>query len=86
MLELKLSLQALELSLIVSLQPLIGAIAAGCCTVLKLSEIAPHYSALLSELTPKYLGSSVFKIVLGSVPETTELLELQCTLLCASHR
>jgi hypothetical protein len=28
----------------------------------------------------------VFKIVLGSVPETTELLELQCTLLCASHR
>ncbi|KAJ7301168.1 aldehyde dehydrogenase [Mycena albidolilacea] len=63
--------------LILSLQPLIGAIAAGCCAVLKLSEIAPHYSALLSELAPKYLGSSAFKIVLGSVPGAAELLELQ---------
>jgi aldehyde dehydrogenase (NAD+) len=64
--------------MILSLQPLIGAIAAGCCAVLKPSEIAPHYSALLSELAPKYLNSNAFKIVLGGVPQTTKLLELQC--------
>ncbi|KAK7050260.1 aldehyde dehydrogenase, partial [Favolaschia claudopus] len=60
-----------------SLQPLIGAIAAGCCAVLKPSEISPHYSALLATLTPRYLDSKAFRIVLGGVPETTKLLELQ---------
>ncbi|KAJ7780455.1 aldehyde dehydrogenase [Mycena olivaceomarginata] len=63
--------------LILSLQPLTGAIAAGCCAVLKPSEIVPHYSALLSELAPKYLDSNAFKIVLGSVSKTTKLLGLQ---------
>ncbi|KAJ7776098.1 aldehyde dehydrogenase [Mycena metata] len=63
--------------MILSLQPLVGAIAAGCCAVIKPSEIAPHYSTLLSELAPKYLESSAFRVVLGGVPETTKLLELQ---------
>ncbi|KAJ7718540.1 aldehyde dehydrogenase [Mycena metata] len=63
--------------MILSLQPLLGAIAAGCCAVIKPSEIAPHYSTLLSELAPKYLESSAFRVVLGGVSETTKLLELQ---------
>ncbi|KAJ7146893.1 aldehyde dehydrogenase [Mycena epipterygia] len=60
-----------------SLQPLLGAIAAGCCAVVKPSEISPHYSALLSKLVPKYLDSRAYRVVLGGVPEITKLLELQ---------
>jgi acyl-CoA reductase-like NAD-dependent aldehyde dehydrogenase len=70
--------------LVLGLQPLIGAIAAGCCAVLKPSEISPHSSALLAELFPKYLNPDAYRVVLGAIPETTKLLELQCTvfLLC----
>ncbi|KAG6331416.1 hypothetical protein ID866_7675 [Astraeus odoratus] len=60
-----------------SFQPLIGAIAAGCCAVVKLSEAVPHFSKLMAELFPKYLDSSAYRIVNGAVPETTKLLELQ---------
>lgn len=63
---------------ILSLQPLYGAIAAGCCAVIKPSEFAPHYSALLAKLVPKYLDNEAFRVVEGAVPEITRLLELQC--------
>ncbi|KAJ7770949.1 aldehyde dehydrogenase family 3 member B1-like protein, partial [Mycena maculata] len=69
--------------IILSLQPLVGAIAAGCCAVLKPSEISLSYSTLLADLAPKYLDPSAFQIVLGGVPETTKLLELQCKSLLA---
>lgn len=62
---------------ILTLQPLLGAIAAGCCAVVKPSEVAPNYAALLYDLLPKYLDSSAFRVVMGGVPETTKLLELQ---------
>ncbi|KAJ6540724.1 aldehyde dehydrogenase [Mycena capillaripes] len=63
--------------LVLSLQPLLGAISAGCCAVVKPSEIVPHYSELVAELFPKYLDSNAYRVVLGAVPETTKLLELQ---------
>ncbi|XP_006455963.1 hypothetical protein AGABI2DRAFT_195248 [Agaricus bisporus var. bisporus H97] len=63
--------------LILSLQPLYGAIAAGCCAVIKTSEIAPHYSSLLAQLLPKYLDTDAYRVVEGAVPEITRLLELQ---------
>ncbi|KAJ7662865.1 aldehyde dehydrogenase [Mycena rosella] len=63
--------------LVLSLQPFIGAIAAGCCAVLKPSEVSPHNSALLAELFPKYMDPDAYRVVLGAVPETTKLLELQ---------
>ncbi|KAF9446190.1 aldehyde dehydrogenase [Macrolepiota fuliginosa MF-IS2] len=62
---------------ILSLQPLYGAIAAGCCAVIKTSEIAPHYSALLAKILPKYLDNNAYRVVEGAVPEVTRLLELQ---------
>lgn len=65
--------------LTLSLQPLYGAIAAGCCAVIKTSEIAPSFSSTLAELLPKYLDNDAFKVIEGSVPEITRLLELQCT-------
>jgi aldehyde dehydrogenase (NAD+) len=64
--------------MILTLQPLLGAIASGCCAVIKPSEIAPNYAGMLANLLPKYLDSSAYRVVLGEVQETTKLLELQC--------
>jgi len=55
--------------------PLIGAIAAGNCAVLKPSELAPATSALIAELIPKYLDNDCFAVVEGAVAETQVLLE-----------
>ncbi|KAF9477627.1 aldehyde dehydrogenase [Pholiota conissans] len=63
--------------MILSLQPLYGAIAAGCCTLLKLSEIAPHYASFIAENLPKYLDKDAFRVALGGVPEITKILELK---------
>ncbi|KAF8166014.1 aldehyde dehydrogenase [Crassisporium funariophilum] len=63
--------------IILSLQPLYGAISGGCCAVIKPSEIAPHYASFLAETLPKYLDQSAFRVVLGAVPEITKLLELK---------
>lgn len=65
--------------MVLSLQPLYGAISAGCCALLKLSEIAPHYASYIAENLPKYLDNSAFCVVLGGVPEITKILELKCT-------
>jgi len=43
--------------------------------VLKPSEVAPATSALLAELIPLYLDTSVIRVVQGGVAETTALLE-----------
>lgn len=57
------------------LVPLIGAIAAGNCAVLKPSEVAPTVSALIAKWIPKYLDRKAVQVVEGSVPETTALLQ-----------
>ena len=56
------------------LSPLIGAVAAGNCCLLKPSEIAAETSALLATLLPKYLDTSCIRVFEGGVAETTELL------------
>jgi len=63
--------------MILTFQPLIGAIAAGCTAVLKPSELVPTFSQLLEEIVPKYLDPNVCRVVNGAVPETSKLLELQ---------
>ncbi|XP_022850277.1 aldehyde dehydrogenase-like [Olea europaea var. sylvestris] len=60
---------------LLSLDPVIGAIAAGNAVVLKPSEIAPATSAALSKLLGEYMDTSAVKVVEGAVPETTALLE-----------
>merc|ERR1719204_2748803 len=55
--------------------PLIGALAAGNCVVIKPSEIAPHCSALFAKLIGQYLSPDVVRVVEGSIPETTALLK-----------
>jgi aldehyde dehydrogenase (NAD+) len=54
--------------------PVIGAIAAGNCVVIKPSEVAARSSAILAELVPKYLDPDAVRVVEGGVPETTALL------------
>ena len=55
--------------------PLVGAIAAGNCALLKPSEVTPHTSAALASMLPKYLDSDAIVLVEGAVAETTALLE-----------
>jgi aldehyde dehydrogenase (NAD+) len=56
------------------LSPLIGAIAAGNCVVLKPSEVAVRTSALLGRLIPQYLDTDAIATIEGGVDETTALL------------
>ncbi|WWD20892.1 hypothetical protein CI109_105370 [Kwoniella shandongensis] len=58
-----------------ALNPLIGAIAAGCPAVIKASEHAPSSAALLAEIMPRYLDPEGYAVVVGAVDETTRLLE-----------
>jgi aldehyde dehydrogenase (NAD+) len=55
--------------------PLVGAVAAGNCAIMKPSEITTHTSAALAAILPRYLDKDAFAVVEGGVPETTELLE-----------
>jgi aldehyde dehydrogenase (NAD+) len=57
------------------LSPLVGAIAAGNCALLKPSEVTPHTSALLAKLVREYLDPDAIALVEGAVDETTALLE-----------
>ncbi|KAL2609960.1 hypothetical protein R1flu_028533 [Riccia fluitans] len=57
-----------------TLEPLIGALSAGNCAVVKPSEVAPHTSALITRCLPKYVDPDAVKVIEGGVSETTELL------------
>jgi aldehyde dehydrogenase (NAD+) len=56
------------------LVPLVGAIAAGNCAVLKPSEITPAMSDLFARRLPDYLDRESVQVVEGGVAETTALL------------
>ncbi|KAM5247400.1 aldehyde dehydrogenase family 3 member B2-like [Ctenodactylus gundi] len=58
-----------------TLVPLVGAIAAGNCVVLKPSEISKGTEKVLAEVLPRYLDQSCFAVVLGGPEETQQLLE-----------
>jgi aldehyde dehydrogenase (NAD+) len=57
------------------LGPLVGALAAGNCVVLKPSELSPKASQLLARIVPKYLDSDAVRVVEGGVAKTGELLD-----------
>jgi len=58
-----------------SLAPLLPAIAAGNCAVVKPSEIAPATASAISQLLPKYMDQACIRVVEGGIPETTALLK-----------
>ncbi|CAJ1065966.1 aldehyde dehydrogenase%2C dimeric NADP-preferring-like isoform X1 [Xyrichtys novacula] len=61
----------------VTLQPLIGAIAAGNAAVVKPSELSECSSLLLRALLPRYLDKDLYPVVTGGVSETQDLLRLR---------
>jgi len=58
-----------------TLVPVAAAIGAGNCVIIKPSEISPHCAKFMAEKIPKYLDNDCYQVVLGGVPETTELLK-----------
>ncbi|XP_048342413.1 aldehyde dehydrogenase family 3 member B1 [Sphaerodactylus townsendi] len=58
-----------------TLIPMVGAIAAGNCVLLKPSEISKCSEKLLSEVLPSYLDPDTFAVVTGGPEPTTRLLE-----------
>eukprot|EP00927_Polykrikos_kofoidii_P081193 TRINITY_DN7837_c0_g1_i2.p1 TRINITY_DN7837_c0_g1~~TRINITY_DN7837_c0_g1_i2.p1 ORF type:complete len:465 (+),score=94.57 TRINITY_DN7837_c0_g1_i2:49-1395(+) len=55
-------------------QPLVAAIVAGNCAVMKPSEMSPHCAALIQSLVERYLDPDCFRVVQGAIPESTALL------------
>ena len=58
-----------------TLQPLVAAISAGNCAVIKPLEVSPATGEVIARYLPEYLDRKAFSVVLGAVPETTALLE-----------
>jgi aldehyde dehydrogenase (NAD+) len=57
------------------LQPLVAAITAGCCAILKPSELAPACQALLVDMVPKYLDNEAIRVVTAGPVEMGFILE-----------
>jgi aldehyde dehydrogenase (NAD+) len=56
------------------LSPLVGALAAGNCAVLKPSELTPNTSTALAELVPQYMDRDTVAIMAGGADTCTALL------------
>ena len=56
------------------LVPLVGALAAGNCAVIKPSELAPATSSFLAAALPRYLDADCVQVVEGGISESTALL------------
>ena len=59
---------------LLTLVPLVGALAGGNACIVKPSELAPATADLLARLLPRYLDRRAVRVVPGGVPETTALL------------
>jgi len=59
------------------LAPLVGAIAAGNCAIIKPSELAPHSSALLKQLVERYLDPNAYAVIEGESDVAAALLSGQ---------
>src|SRR5438270_12480718 len=63
--------------LMLTLSPLVAAIAAGNCAVINPSEVSAATSDDVARFIPQYLDWHAFSVVLGVVLETTAALEPQ---------
>ncbi|XP_040919289.1 aldehyde dehydrogenase family 3 member B1 [Toxotes jaculatrix] len=55
--------------------PMVGAIAAGNCAIIKPSEVSAATDSLMAELIPKYLSQDCYAVVRGGAEETKALLQ-----------
>ncbi len=58
-----------------TLGPLVGALAAGCCAIVKPSEVSAATSHAIARLLPQYVEPDAVAVVEGGVDETRALLE-----------
>merc|ERR1712232_204388 len=70
-----LNISAWNAPMILSMHPLVPALAAGNCMVIKPSEMSPHCAEVLEYIVNNYLDTDCVKVVHGAVIETTALLE-----------
>ncbi|XP_044106570.1 aldehyde dehydrogenase, dimeric NADP-preferring [Neovison vison] len=59
----------------VTIQPMVGAIAAGNAVVTKPSELSENMANLLATIVPQYLDRDLYPVITGGIPETTEVLK-----------
>ncbi|KAG8528814.1 uncharacterized protein KY384_006503 [Bacidia gigantensis] len=57
--------------------PLLAAVTAGCCVLLKPSEVAVACQDVMAEIVPKYLDQEAIRIVTGGVSEMTAVLKMK---------
>eukprot|EP00924_Labyrinthula_sp_SR-Ha-C_P010448 augustus_masked-scaffold_79-processed-gene-0.4-mRNA-1 protein AED:0.06 eAED:0.06 QI:0/-1/0/1/-1/1/1/0/508 len=57
------------------LDPMLEAIAAGNCVLIKPSEVSANTCEAVSKIFPKYFDKQAIQVVTGGVPETTALLK-----------
>ena len=57
------------------LQPLVAAIAAGCCAVIKPSDMAVHTQNLIADILPRYLDQEAYRVVTAGPKEMAYILD-----------
>tara|TARA_R110002126_G_scaffold13356_2_gene58089 strand:+ start:9130 stop:10503 length:1374 start_codon:yes stop_codon:yes gene_type:complete len=62
--------------ILLALQPLVGAIAAGNTAILKPSELTPNTSSLLEKLISENFDEEFLKVILGGVEESSALVKM----------
>ncbi|XWN37015.1 MAG: aldehyde dehydrogenase [Balneola sp.] len=62
--------------ILLSMQPLVGAIAAGNTTILKPSELTPHTSSAIEQLISETFDPEFLKVILGGVEESSTLVKM----------
>ncbi|XP_003465279.1 aldehyde dehydrogenase family 3 member A2 isoform X1 [Cavia porcellus] len=60
---------------VLTMHPLVGAIAAGNAAIIKPSELSENTAKILTKLLPQYLDQDLYAVINGGVEETTELLK-----------
>ena len=57
--------------------PLIGAISAGCCAVVKPSELVPNCSALLAKFFREFMDQDCYRVVEGGPDVAEKIMDLR---------
>ncbi|EFE37950.1 hypothetical protein TRV_07386 [Trichophyton verrucosum HKI 0517] len=74
--------RAFNFPFVLTLGPLLGAIAAGNTVVVKPSEVSPHCAAVIQEIIEAALDPTCVSVIQGSVPETKALLDERWDKIC----
>ncbi|MGB1004653.1 MAG: aldehyde dehydrogenase [Salibacteraceae bacterium] len=63
--------------IVLTLHPLVSAIAAGNTAIIKPSELAPHTSSVIAEIINSTFDKNLVHVIEGGISETSELLKLK---------